>query len=413
MGLKIGIVGAGLFSNGFAPLFKSHPLVEKVAIAELIPERRAEYAKKHGITEEYDSLDELLKSDVDCVAIFTQRQLHGPMAIKALRAGKHVYSAVPVATKIEEIHEIVELVKKTGLIYMMGETCYYWPCAMFCREMYKSGRMGEFVYGEAQYYHDMKRFYEPFKHSGGKDWKKVAGFPPMHYPTHSFGMILSALDDHAVKVSCMGYRDHHEDDIFGAGKNYWDNPFSNETAIVRLSNGGICRINEYRRIGWERPSSYISGMYGTKGGYEYSIAQHIWQDDTDGKTTLTNVSDRLNSLEYVRDSKQEGFSMEENAVKYFYHSSFSAIHNVARLPQNDVFLKLSRGHNGSHPFLVDDFVKAVTEYKLPPNNIWQAARYNLPGLVAHESAMRDGEPLAVPDFGDIPAGWEMLNPDGI
>jgi len=74
---------------------------------------------------------------------------------------------------------------------------------------------------------------------------------------------------------------------------------------------------------------------------------------------------------------------------------------------------LSRGHNGSHPFLVDDFVKAVTEYKLPPNNIWQAARYNLPGIVAHESALRDGEPLSVPDFGDVPAGWEMLNPDGI
>ncbi|MDD5603496.1 MAG: Gfo/Idh/MocA family oxidoreductase [Eubacteriales bacterium] len=414
MGLKIGIVGAGGFSNGFAQLFKTHPLVEKVAIAELIPERRAEYAKRHGITEEYESLDEMLKSDADCVAIFTQRHLHGPMVIKALKAGKHVYSAVPVATEVEEIHEIVELVNRTRLIYMVGETCYYWPCAMFCREMYKSGRMGDFVYGEAQYYHDMKRFYLPFQRSGGENWKMVAGLPPMHYPTHSTGMILSALEDaYAVKVSCMGYRDNHSDGIFGEGKNYWDNPYSNETAIMKLSNGGICRINEYRRIGWERPSSYISGMYGTRGGYENSSMQHIWQEDPEGgKPVLTDVSDRLNTVEYVRDSKREGFSMEKNALNYkAYHSTFSAIQNFSRLPQNDTYLKLSTGHSGSHPFLVDDFVKAVAWYKLPPNNIWDAARYNIPGLIAHKSAMKDGALMEVPDFGGIPGGWTMLEPD--
>ena len=65
-------------------------------------------------------------------------------------------------------------------------------------------------------------------------------------------------------------------------------------------------------------------------------------------------------------------------------------------------------HLGSHPFLVDDFVRAVVENKLPPNNAWDAARYMIPGLVAHESALRGGELLDIPDLGDAPAEFERL-----
>ncbi len=45
----------------------------------------------------------MLESDVDAVAIFTQRWTHGPLVVQALRAGKHVYSAVPMAITEEEI----------------------------------------------------------------------------------------------------------------------------------------------------------------------------------------------------------------------------------------------------------------------------------------------------------------------
>jgi hypothetical protein len=74
------------------------------------------------------------------------------------------------------------------------------------------------------------------------------------------------------------------------------------------------------------------------------------------------------------------------------------VHDLARLPKE--YVGLPNGHNGSHQFLVDDFIRACVEGTLPPNNVWQAARYMAPGLVAHESAVRGGELLEVPDFGD-------------
>ena len=71
------------------------------------PERVERVVADSASVGRYTSYDELLASDVDAVAIFTQRWLHGPMTIEALKRGKHVYSAVPMGVSVEEIAEIV------------------------------------------------------------------------------------------------------------------------------------------------------------------------------------------------------------------------------------------------------------------------------------------------------------------
>jgi predicted dehydrogenase len=143
--IKVGILGAGGFARAFTPLFKAHPQVRAVSMAEIIPERRKAEASLAGVGETHGSLDELLASDCDAVAIFTQRWLHAPQAIAALNAGKHVYSAVPAGANVEEIGALVEAVRRTGLTYMLGETSYYYPSAIFCREMWRRGKFGRFV----------------------------------------------------------------------------------------------------------------------------------------------------------------------------------------------------------------------------------------------------------------------------
>lgn len=85
----IGVVGAGQFSRQFIPLFQAHPLISRVAVTDLVPERRQEFADTFGV-ETFDSFEDILASDLDAVAIFTERHLHGPQAIAALEAGKHV-----------------------------------------------------------------------------------------------------------------------------------------------------------------------------------------------------------------------------------------------------------------------------------------------------------------------------------
>ena len=162
--IRVGFVGCGQFCKAFVPLFQAHPAVEFVAVTDKFPERCKQYDEMFHVDKIFDSFEQMIASpEINTVAIFSQRNQHGWMAIQALKAGKNVYSAVPMATSIEDIQEIVRLVRETGLTYSMGETGIYRPASIFCREKYASGEMGDMVYAEAQYNHDMKHLYDTFK----------------------------------------------------------------------------------------------------------------------------------------------------------------------------------------------------------------------------------------------------------
>ena len=405
MGFKVGVVGAGQFSRCFIPLFQMHPFCDEVSLADIVPDRRNKVAAKFGIKKTYSSLDDMLENgDIDAVAIFTQRHLHGPQVIKALRNGKHVYSAVPMAQSEEEIYAILEEVKRTGLIYMCGETSFYYPSTVLCRDRYNAGLMGDFVYGEAQYYHDMIHgFYDAYRYSGGDQWTKTAGIPPMYYPTHSMSMILSITGAHVTQVSCLGYRDKHMDGIFKKGGNLWDNPFSNETALLRTSDGGIMRSNEYRRIGYGGKNCVYMSIFGTTGCYEEHAGGAVWSSLKWGD--VEDLSDKLDCYD-AYDMDEE---VRSEALQYDFHGKLAKAHHGYRLPE--VYSSMNNGHFGSHQFLVDDFMKALKTNKLPPNNAWRSAQFVLPGLIAHQSALRDGELLTVPEIEAVPQNFEMLNPD--
>ena len=60
------------------------------------------------------------------------------------------------------------------------------------------------------------------------------------------------------------------------------------------------------------------------------------------------------------------------------------------------------GHGNSHAFLIHEFVQAIVEDRHPSVNAWESAAYTAPGIIAHESALRDGEPMKIPDFGAAP-----------
>ncbi len=408
--IRICFIGCGSFCRNFVPLFQRHPHVEHVSVCDLVPERAEEYRRLFDVPIVPTFEDAISDPNLNAVAIFTQRHLHGPLVIAALKAGKNVYSAVPCASTIEEILEIESLVRTSGLTYSMGETGYYRACAVFCREKMAAGEMGDFVYGEAQYNHDQRHFH--FEKNGGPDWRKAAGIPPMLYPTHSTAMILGCLPGvYAKKVAAFGYTERYLNDIFGTnGVNYWDNPFINTAMLLHLSNDGIARISENRRVAFAGPNSYISQFYGTEGAYEFAVAHHYfshWSKEDRNKLLMEEVTQELlpKSVYDVignPDTPQriaDGMGFWEAAPRQ----------HTERIPAE---IRGERnGHNGCHHFMVDDFCQAMATGYLSPTNIWQAARFNLPGLVAHQSALQGGVLMDVPDLGDPPQDWPVLKLD--
>jgi predicted dehydrogenase len=398
MTFSLGVVGVGQFGGQFAHLFNLHPGVSAVYVVDELPERAAEAVERHHLAGSMAGFEDLLASDVDAVAIFTQRWTHGPLVEQALRAGKHVYSAVPMAVSEEEIARIIDAVRETGLVYMMGETSYYNPATVYARRQLSAGKFGRIFYSEGDYVHDMDLgFYDAYQYSGGDRWKETASYPPMLYPTHAVGGVLGAIPAHAVSVSCVGVKDDRNDGVFDKDISMFGNDFSNATALFELNDGGVMRTNEMRRVGYPshiRESRFR--FFGTEASFEQLAKVTVWQDKE-------NVHDISEQFETRPSMSLDDPSLANVApeLRDAFVSGLSPVHDAERLPAE--FRGAPNGHEGSHHFLVDDFVTAVNAGTLPPVNAWVAARFTLPGIVAHASAIRGGERLPIRDFGDAPA----------
>lgn len=396
--INIAIIGCGDFAQHFVLLFQMHPAVEQVRVCDLIEDRAKAYSERFNV-EIIKSFDDAIADDtVNAVAIFTQRHTHGSLVVKALDAGKDVYSAVPMAINVEDCKNIIDAVKRTGRIYMMGETCVYYPSSMYCAEAYKRGDFGNFVYGESQYFHDLCHFHDDFVND-----RPASAVPPFFYPTHSTAMILNATDTYALKVSAMGYVDKEENTPYAVGENPWDNVFSNEFCLMQLSNGGVARVSECRRIGYKAPSSFVSGFYGTKASYQFNNAQHLVTRLTKEGVDVEDVSDYVNPAEMTANKNNEDYK-QEVANHTYQWNNFAPIQykERERLPEDYKQHPEINGHMASHQLMIDDFCTAVSEGKMPYVNAWRAARFTIPGLIAHESAKQGGVLMDIPDFGEAP-----------
>ncbi len=413
MGISIGMVGLGAFGHGFVDLFKAHPLVDRIAFCDMEADRVKKWADdpfmghKFNPKDAYSSLDDICKSDIDALAIITQPWLHADQCLQALSSGKHVLSAVPVLCVpdgdeiLEACDQIINKVKSTGRHYMLAETSYYHPEVMFLRRKRKEGVFGKFISAECEYSHDYAtgglRNVNIYRTASkiGSQWPEIlkkkyadCGIKggPMDYPTHSVSGPASIMDAHAVKVSAVGTEPSGYDDFF-KGSNY---AFSNETAFFHMNNGAVVTSREHREVAGD---GYEISIYGTCGTWRRN--KWYWVKRTHNAPIEKPVEGEWVAKytpEEMRDplprDVQEAFMLAQD-----HALTGEQIKNMDFTP---------KGHGGSHPYLVHEFVSAVSENRVPAISAWEAARYMAMGVMAHKSALKGGELLAVPDWGDAP-----------
>ena len=237
--LRIGVIG-GRFGTSFQ--WHEHPNCRVTSVCDILPGPLENLMKTYRCDKSVKDYREMLKDpQVDAVAVFTPAPLHVEMAVAALKAGKHVISAVPVGINEEECRLLLETVQSTGLSYMMAETSYYRQEIISCRQWAEQKKFGEIFYSEAEYHHDGL---EPlmFEEDGTPTWRH--GFPPMHYPTHCTGMIVPVTGERLTEVTAFGWGDNHE--ILRT--NVYKNPFWSETAMFKTSGGHSARVSVFWRV---------------------------------------------------------------------------------------------------------------------------------------------------------------------
>lgn len=157
--LRIGIAGLGTAGRLLVPAVEAHPDTKLVAVADLVPEARENFAKLHGAKACADISELLALDEVDAVYVATPTHLHHAHVMAAIAAGKHVLVEKPMAPAIEQALQMTEAAERAGVVISVGHSHGYDLPIQAMREIIASGELGRLKLITASYYTDW--FYRP------------------------------------------------------------------------------------------------------------------------------------------------------------------------------------------------------------------------------------------------------------
>ncbi|MCD6546871.1 MAG: Gfo/Idh/MocA family oxidoreductase [Thermotogae bacterium] len=142
---KIGLVGCGAIAAwNYLPELKTMSNVEIVSVCDIIPERAKNYSARFEVPEWYDNIDEmLLNSDFEILVDTASIPAHFEINMKALKAGKHLYSQKPLASSVKEINILIDEAKKRNLKISASPIHMLRPEIKKTRELVESGVIGK------------------------------------------------------------------------------------------------------------------------------------------------------------------------------------------------------------------------------------------------------------------------------
>lgn len=369
MTINVAIVGLG-FGAEFIPIYQRHPGANMYAICQRTQSKLDTIGDAFGVETRYRDFKQLLKDPkVDVVHINSPIPDHAWQSIAALKAGKHVACTVPMATSVQDCKKIVDLVKQTGLKYMMMETVVYAREFLYIKEMYEKGQLGKIQFLQASHQQDMD------------GWPNYwPGLPPMWYATHCVGPMLALTRATAEYVSCFGSGTIRKELV----KKY-NSPFAVETAHIKFKNSDLsARI--YRSL-FDTARQYRESIdvYGSKRSFEWSLVEHEPHILHTAKLPEQKIPGKVKVPDFAR--------LLPAPIRRF---TTKGVYDLAK--KTHLSFTQGAGHGGSHPHLVHEFLTAVAKNRDPFPNAKQSANWTCVGLCAHESALKGGAIVKLPAF---------------
>ena len=362
---RVAMVGLG-FGAEFIPIYQRHPLGQVEAICRRNEQELNAVGDRFGIAKRYTSFEQVLADkDIDFVHINSPIPDHGWMSIEALKAGKHVMCTVPMSTSIDECEKICQLVKETGLKYMMAETVVYSREFLFIKQMYEQGELGKIQYMAASHPQDMDGWPEY--------WERMI---PMHYATHVVSPVLGLVNGRAEYVSCFGSGTIREDLAKKSG-----NKYAVESCHIKIKDSDVSA--HIWRFLFDTARQYRESfdVYGTKKSFEWSLVEgepHVLHT---AKKPEHEIASKIEVPDFAHLLPKE-IQMFTQSIQDAEHLSFIQ----------------GGGHGGSHPHLVNEFLSALSNNRDPWPNAVQSANWTCVGICAHQSTEQGGKIVELPKF---------------
>ncbi|NPV48081.1 MAG: Gfo/Idh/MocA family oxidoreductase [Armatimonadetes bacterium] len=352
---RIGLVGVGR-GSGYGSVFARDPRCTVTACCDADEQALARFQSELGLADGdcFTSYDDFIGADVDIVFIGTPIPYHAEQTIKAVESGKHVLCEVTAASTIEDCARIVAAVRRSGMAYMLAENCCYWPFVRQWREMVQAGRLGEIIYAECEYVHDIRPLIvDPV--TGTKRWR--AHRAPLHYCSHSLGPILDITADRIVRACGVGTSSKLLGIPEAGGIDF-------QVALFETEKGAVIKLLRSSCVP-RHPALHFYSLQGT-GGFVESSKRGVPGE----------------GLLYVEKEMETAQSLPVDIVDQ-------------SLPAHAG----EGGHGTAEYALVRAFLSALESGQKPPLDEVRAMDLTVPGLVAHQSAMEHGRWLDVPYLG--------------
>ncbi len=395
--VRIGIIGVGGRGSGLLGNLLDIEGVELKAICDLAPDRvsRAQdrvVAKGHpkpvGYSHGDTDFENLCRrDDIDLVYIATPWDWHVPMAVRAMKNGKHAATEVPAAMTIKECWELVDTAEMTQRHCMMLENCCYGETELLVLSMERQGVFGELVHGEAGYLHEARDF--TMEGSADTNWRRrfVTQLNGNLYPTHGLGPVAQYMGinggdkfDYLVSMSSLELGLSRRRDTLPP-----DDPRRREkyacgdinTSLLKSALGRTIMIQF--SLAMPRPYSRINAISGTRGTFcDYPPRVHV-------------------------DGQAEGWETDLQPYREKYgHPLWKQLGERA---------EKSGGHGGMD-YLMNWRLIYCLRHGLPLDmTVYDAAAWSSVVPLSIESVSKGSAPVVVPDF--TRGEWRDQKPIGI
>ena len=331
------------------------------------------------------------RDDLDAVIVATPWEWHHPMAVAAMKAGKHVGVEVPAAIKVEDCWDLVDVSEKTGMECMIMENvCYYRP-VMALLNMVREGIFGEMLHCQCGYQHDLRevKFNDGKQAYGGGVEFGEKGFSEAKwrtqhsverngdlYPTHGVGPVSTILNinrgnrfEHLTSTATKS-RGIHNYILKHGGK---DHPNTNVefklgdivTTVIKCYNGETIVVSHDTSS--PRPYSLNFRVQGTNG---------IWMGD--------NYSIYLEG----QSPKPHEWEPFDEYLKKYDHPLWKSFENDAD----------GAGHGGIDFFIVRAFIESVKRGVKPPIDVYDAVSMSVISPLSEKSIANGSTSVEFPDF---------------
>lgn len=402
--VRVGFIGVGARGSGHVAQLLAIDGVDVIAICDphlpsteasvkrCVDKGRPAPATYTGGGHDYRRM--LDRDDIDIVVISTPWDWHVPMAVDAMKAGKHAFLEVPAATTVEGAWELVDTAERTQRHCMMMENVNYGREELMVLNMCRLGLFGELLHGEAAYIHDLRWQMKEIEHGTGS-WRTYHYTKQNGnlYPTHGLGPVAQYMNinrgdrlDYLCSVSSPARtREIWARENFPEGHERRSLKFicgDISTSIAKTVSGKTLMIQWDEQL--PRPytrHNFIQGTKGAWGGFPNRLAL-----EGEGRNAESWI---------------QGDALNEWYEKYD-HPLWKLIGDQATK---------NGGHGGMDFVMLWRMIYCLRNGEPLDQDVYDAATWSVVGPLSEQSVKHRGQSVDFPDF--TRGKWKTMKPLGI